>query len=331
MKAISFSIACLMLFLIGCGGSVREAGSGPRVAAPPAKSAHRAPGDLISGLTPDETQQPEEFVAQEQAGGKAGPMGAGANQPKQQPKVARKIKHSADLKLITDEFDKTRDELQKLIEKHQGYEAMADIRSSPGAQRVGTWRVRVPIENFAAFRDAARKLAEVESDTVNTEDLTDQYYDLEANIKNLKAEQDSWREMLKRTSDKLENLISVKRELDRVTDEIQRKEGRLRLMANLTDLTTVNLSLRERQKFNPDKGPEIVEAATFGMRAGKTFDSSWGALRDFGQGVALIAIALAPWLPLLLVAGIPAWYSWRQWRRHVRVSAALPVTPASGG
>jgi hypothetical protein len=208
---------------------------------------------------------------------------------------------------------------------------MADIRSSPGAQRVGTWRVRVPMENFAAFREAARKLAEVESDTVNTEDLTDQYYDLEANIKNLKAEQDSWRDMLKRTADKLENLISVKRELDRVTDEIQRKEGRLRLMANLTELTTVNLSLIERQKFNPVKGPDVAESATFGMKAGKTFDDSWGALLHFGQGVALIAIALAPWLPLILVGAIPLWFSWRSWRRQVRANAALPVTPAAGG
>ncbi|MCI0683415.1 MAG: DUF4349 domain-containing protein [Gemmataceae bacterium] len=252
-------------------------------------------------------------------------------QPKPQPKVARKIKHTADLTLITDEFDKKRDELQQLIVKHDGYEAMADVRSSPGSPRVGTWRVRAPIEHFSAFRDAVRKLAEVETDTVNTEDLTDQYYDLEANIKNLKAEQESWREMLKKTTDKLENLIAVKRELDRVTDEIQRKEGRLRLMANLTDLTTVNLTLRERQKFAPDKGPDVVEAATFGMRAEKTFEDSWAALRDFGQGLALVGIALAPWLPVLIVVGVPVWYWWRQWRKHVRTAAAVPVTPATPG
>lgn len=331
MKSISFTIAVLMMLLVGCGGgdrgdvmlrTLKKPAHGPASIPPAALTA--ANKDALDA----DGEQANEFVAQKEAGEKPGPMGAG-NQPKQQPRVARKIKHTADLKLITDEFDKTRDELQRLIEKHQGYEAMADIRSSPGAQRVGTWRVRVPIENFAAFRQAARKLAEVESDTVNTEDLTDQYYDLEANIKNLKAEQDSWRDMLKRTSDKLENLISVKRELDRVTDEIQRKEGRLRLMANLTEMTTVNLSLLERQKFNPDKGPAAAESATFGMRAGKTFDSSWGALLNFGQGVALLGIALSPWLPLIIIGAIPFWYSWRSWRRQVRASAVLPVTPAS--
>jgi hypothetical protein len=74
-----------------------------------------------------------------------------------------------------------------------------------------------------------------------------------------------------------------------------------------------------------------VEAATFGMRAGKTFEESWGALRGFGEGLALLGIALAPWLPVILVAGIPVWYSWRQWRKQVRTAAAVPVTPATPG
>ena len=338
MNALSLSAAAFLLFVIGCGrGDLPDRAMRTPAAAKGVPNVAAEPGmPQADPALAQKEQLADEFVAQEEVGGKPGPMGGGANQPKQQPKVARKIKHTADLKLITDEFDKTRDELQKLVEKHQGYEAMADIRSSPGTQRLGAWRVRVPIENFAAFRAAVRKLvddklAEIESDTVNTEDLTDQYYDLEANIKNLKAEQDSWRDMLKRTSDKLENLISVKRELDRVTDEIQRKEGRLRLMANLTELTTVNLSLRQRQKFNPQKGPDIAEAATFGMKAGKTFEDSWVSLRDFGQGIALIAIALAPWLPVMVVIAIPVWYSWRQWRRQISASAATPVTPAAGG
>jgi hypothetical protein len=324
MKALPFAAATLFLVLIGCG---RSNPSGKPVLV---DGAIKQTPAVIESRSEIASQWKHEFepISQEDAPGKA-PLGAGQQKP--QPKVARKVQHTADLKLITDDFDAKRDELQRLILKHEGYEAMADVRSSPGSQRVGTWRVRLPVEHFSAFRDAVRKVAEVETDTVNTEDLTDQYYDLEANIKNLKAEQDSWREMLKKTSDKLENLISVKRELDRVTDEIQRKEGRLRLMANLTDLTTINLTLRERQRFTPDKGPEVVEAATFGMRAGKTFEESWGALRGFGEGLALLGIALAPWLPVILVAGIPVWYSWRQWRKQVRTAAAVPVTPATPG
>lgn len=319
MKALPLiAVTLFLLALIGC--------SRPGQPAPAMiDSARMAPARAVGGVADEKTlakEEPAEFVAlQEQAN-------VGGNAPKQ-AKVARKIKHVAELKLITDEFDKTRDEVQRLIAKHDGYEAMADVQSSPGAQRIGTWRVRVPIEQFSAFRDAIRKLAEIESDTIATEDLTDQYYDLDAHIKNLKAEQESWREMLKKTNDKLDNFITVKRELDRVTDDIQRKEGRLRLMANLTELTTVNLTLRERQKYTPDKGPQVAEAATFGMKVDKTFGNSWGALVSFGQAIALVAIALAPWLPVIAVLCVPVLYCWRQWRRHVHGNIARPVTPAA--
>jgi hypothetical protein len=313
------TIAALLILMVGCSRP-----SSPTPVAKDKGAVPKAEAEKAFFEPAQERQPAEEFVSQEDPAG-----GAPKGQDKVPAKAARKIKHSADIKLITDEFDKTRDDLQRLIDKHQGYEAMADVRSSPGTQRLGTWRVRVPIERFGAFREAVRKLAEVESDTVNTEDLTDQYYDLEANIKNLRAEQESWREMLKKTSDKLDNLITVKRELDRVTDEIQRKEGRLRLMANLTELTSVSIMLRERQKFTPEKGPEVVEAATFGMRAEKTFGESWGALRDFGQGVALLAIALAPWLPVILLVGVPLGYLLRRFYRAIP-SPSAPSAPPAG-
>ncbi len=316
MKANSLSAGLLLALFTGCSG---------RYEAPPnlreteqleAKQAPSASESLDSVASKRAKQEAVAFV--DNPPGQPG----GGQAPK---KVARRIKYTAELKLITDDFDNTRQELQKAIKANQGYEAMADIKSSPGLPRVANWRLRVPIENFTTFREAVRKLAEVESDTVATEDLTEQYYDLEANIKNLHAEQESWRDMLKRSSDKVENLIAVKKELDRVTDEIQRKEGKIRLIANLTELTTVDVTLRERQKFTPSKGPDVVEAATFSMKAGKTFGESWTALRNFGEALALFAIGLAPWLPVIATVGVSGWWFVR---RQVRAAAAAPVTPS---
>jgi hypothetical protein len=284
--AVVLSAVVLGLLACGCGQDARNLNAKVEFQDAAKKANERAAAD---------------FAGQEPAAAEAQPPAPG--QPAKQA-VPRKIKYTADLKLITDEFDTAKEGLEKQVQEHQGYEAHADVQSSPGAPRVGTWKVRVPIEKFAAFRSAVRQLGEILSDTVNTEDLTEQYYDLEANIKNLRAEQESWRDMLKKTSDKVESLISVKRELDRVTDEIQRKEGRLRLIANLTDLTTVNIQIRERQKYVPVKGPDAAEDPTFAMRAGKIFGSSWDALVSFGQAILLFVIALAPWLPLILAAGI---------------------------
>jgi hypothetical protein len=114
--------------------------------------------------------------------------------------------------------------------------------------------------------------------------------------------------------------------LDRVTDDIQRKEGKLRLLANLTDLTTVNVQIRERQPFVPVEGPRAVEEATFTMRAGKTFADSWGALRDFAQALAIVVVALTPWLPLLAIVSALFVAVYRRRARTVTVA-----TPARQG
>src|SRR5262245_6219727 len=152
---LGLALLLVLFFLVGCGGDR------------PAKTFNNAAQNLatpkdnggvaVAGVA----REPDtEFVALVQEEGKE----AKAKAP------ARKIKHTSELKLITDDFDKVRDELQRLIGKHDGYEATADVQSAPGSPRRGTWKVRVPIEQFAAFREAARKLAEVESDAVNTED-----------------------------------------------------------------------------------------------------------------------------------------------------------------
>jgi len=339
MKATALGALMVLTFASGCGQAKHEA---PRAGIDSVgKSVAPAmPPPLVDAWADKHQQKAEELVAlapnhvalapnqQPMGGGGQAEKAAPQAPPGQKSAVPRKIKYVADIKLITDDFDKAKEELEKQIAAHDGYEAFADVESSPGAPRVGTWKVRVPIEKFAAFRSAVRKLAEVAGDSVNTEDLTEQYYDLEANIKNLRAEQESWRDMLKKASDKVDNLIAVKRELDRVTDDIQRKEGRLRLLANLTELTTVNVQIRERQKYVPAKGPDVAEEPTFAMRAAKTFGGSWDAFLEVGQALVLFVIALTPWLPV--IAGL-VFVTYRRARHvaHPSTQAAAPAQPAA--
>jgi hypothetical protein len=118
--------------------------------------------------------------------------------------------------------------------------------------------------------------------------------------------------------------LEIKRELDAVTDDINRKEGQLRLWANLTDLTTCTVHVREKQKYNPSKPPEIAETPTFGMRAGKIWGESWENFLGFCQGLVLIAIAVVAWLPVLAaVVGLVWLVSWRALRSRI---APLDVT-----
>lgn len=274
--------------VLGCGRQLSEA---PRAKSEAKKTESsqrfRPTGHVINstleGMPTLESDEPGVSV---QVDGKELKKAPPADDPKDAPhaeKVKRKIKYTADLHLITDDFPKTEEALLALIDAHQAFLAFADVATTPGQPRTGTWRARVPVDKFESFRRGVAKIGEVERNNVNTEDVTAQFYDLENHIKNKKAQEDALRELLKKTTDKMENLLAVQRELASVRDSIERSEGQLRLLANLSDLTTVTIRVQERRKFDPEKPPESAEKPAFGSRVGKTFSESWQGLVDFVQ------------------------------------------------
>lgn len=295
--------------LVGCGGR-ESAKKDPGVEA----KAHVS--NAVSGMTPaGELQDP--------AGPNMQPVQADA--PKDAPpadKVARKIKYVADIRLVTDDFPRAEEELTALIIASDGFVSFADVSTSPGQPRHGTWKARVPVGKFEAFCKSIARVAEVERRHVNSEDVTAQFYDLENHIKNQKAQEEALRELLKRQTDKMENLLAVQRELSSVRDSIERSEGALRLLANLTDLTTVTIHLQERRKFVPKKGPDAAEKPTFAARAGVTFGESWDNLVAVVQYAALGVVGVTPWLPVLAVVGGCGYLAYR--RKQRAVPAATP-------
>jgi hypothetical protein len=253
---------------------------------------------------------------------------------KKAPPVERKIVYTATVQIICGDFAAAEDGLKAAVKAHKGLIAHSEVTSSPGTPRLGVWRVRVPIPQFNAFREAVLKLGDVEKDTQDSEDVTGAYYDLDNHIKNKLAEEEGLRKLLEKSGgEKMENILAIRRELAAVRDDINRKEGQLRLIVNLTELTTVTVTLREKQKYDPQGPPEILETPTFGTRISHTFTKSWDALVAFVQFVVLAVTAAAPWLLPLIVVGAVLYPLVRRRRQTpppvAEVAQPAPPTPTS--
>lgn len=101
----------------------------------------------------------------------------------------------------------------------------------------------------------------------------------------------TWRHVL--------NVLAVRREWNNVRQELDRMRGRLKLLDNLTELTTVTLTVREIKNYVPPSAPTLAN------RIGNTWSNSTDSLQKFGEGVVLLGVGLAPWLPLILVVIVP--------------------------
>jgi hypothetical protein len=198
---------------------------------------------------------------------------------------------------------------------------MSDLTSRSGDSRSGQWRVRIAPEKLPAFRKAAAKLGEAEQNNLDSKEVTGEFYDLVEDIKSKEKELESYRKLFEQAKG-VPDILAVKKELDRTQSELDRFKGRFQVLKDLTTLTTVNIWIHERGTYVPEETP------AFSTSAGRTFSDSLGALVKFGRALALFTVALAPWLPLVVILSLPGLIAWRRHRRavpHRTGDSSLPV------
>jgi hypothetical protein len=249
---------------------------------------------------------------------------AGANgKPVAEKPVERKIISSGDVRLIVEDLSQTEQKIQEIVKEMHGYLGQSEINGSSGSPRSGHWRIRVPVDQFQPCLDALVKLGVPEKNSTEAKDVSEEYYDLEAHVKNKQIEEKRLQTYLeeKKGATKLEEILAVEKELTRVRGEIEQQQGRLRVLSSLAAMATITLSVQEIKNYVPPQAPG------FGTQIGSTFAGSLDVLQRFGQGLVLVAVAFAPWLPVLAVVALPVWLTVRRWRRPPEVT---PVTPVQG-
>ncbi len=107
--------------------------------------------------------------------------------------------------------------------------------------------VRVPQASFEAALDQIRLLGDVQSENIGSDDVSEQFIDLEARLKSSLREEDSLLSLLSRSLN-ISDIISIERELARVRSTIEQLQGQLNFLERRVDLSTIFIEL-----FPPDE------------------------------------------------------------------------------
>ncbi len=237
------------------------------------------------------------------------PGGAGASSAQQASAIPRKIIYTADVSLAVEKLNPAQKKLEALVRQSKGYIAETNIDGTSGAPRTGLWKIRIPVDGYQNFLDAITRIGEVQTVHTGSDDVSEEYYDIEARLRNKRVEEQRLIEHLKKSTAKLSDILAVEKEISRVRGEIEQMEGRLRVLANLTSLTTLNITLNEIKDYVAPAPP------TFGTEIARSFQSSFGGLINFGKSVVISLVAIFPWLFILALIAIPVWI-FRRRRSH---------------
>lgn len=163
--------------------------------------------------------------------------------------VTPRIIKNGELRLRVEDASETMDSVNSIVSGKYGFVESSSISDSGEGPRTARMTLRVPVESFEGIIDELKGLASlVLHESTSGQDVTMEFIDLEANLRNARAEEESYRAILER-SGSIEEVLMVTRQLAEVRGRIEQLDARKRYLENRTDLATLQLTLTEETRI----------------------------------------------------------------------------------
>ena len=108
--------------------------------------------------------------------------------------------------------------------------------------------IRIPVSDFELFMNKLKEIKKISESEIHGEDITDSYNDINLQLDSKLKLREKYTNLLSK-ADKVEDMISLEKELERINLEIQRLEG-LKLSAE-TRVKYITLNISIKKKITP--------------------------------------------------------------------------------
>lgn len=228
----------------------------------------------------------------------------------------QKIITNGNLSVETKEFDKTMEAINKAVAENGGYTQGSNIRkttnySGDGELRHATLTVRVPAEKLENFLAVAEKSGNVVSSNFDSDDITTQYYDIQADIKALETQEERLLELYKK-AETIDDLIQLENRLSNLRNDINKKKMTIKNYDLLTKYSTVTIDVEEVEVLTET-------SKNFFSLTGTAIAESFVNFRDFLMDAFIELIYVFPFL--VFYGGIGLGIAWLLKKNQAKAKA----------
>jgi hypothetical protein len=266
--SIAIVLSAALLISVACAASTNT-----RSATPSAPMASPAPSFLAQSKSAD--------MASSEAG-----SGSSSDQAADD----RKIVMTGSINMEVADISKSLDDIAATARQYNGYVVSSNQRGDSDSPS-GHISIRVPADKF---NDALQKLktlaTKVTYENTNSQDVTEQYLDLKAQLKNYEATEAQYLELLKK-AESVKDILEVQRELSNVRGSIERTKGRIQYLERTSDMSLIEVQL---SKSKP------IGQSTWDI--GGIFKSAVDGLIAFAKVLLGILIWVLVFSPLWIIA-----------------------------
>ena len=173
--------------------------------------------------------------------------------------IVRQIISQASLSVEVEDVAGAVAQVRTIAETRGGFISQVATSGTPGRQR-SDLTVRVPQGEFFDTLESIKGLGKVWAENAGSEDVTEQFIDLEARLRSALREEESLLSLLER-ADTVSNILTIERELARVRSDIERLQGQINYLSRRVDLATISVALfpPEERLSEPPYGSLNVE------------------------------------------------------------------------
>jgi hypothetical protein len=256
-------------------------------------------------------------------GGRSSDSGSGSGQgspilgefqvPEAGPRVIKTAAITLHLEVGT--FEHAMQSATVVAASHGGF--VASSRSSGDELLSGTVVVRVPADQFEAALNELRALGSVVGEELSGQDVTAQFVDLDARLRNWEAQETVLLGLMQKATT-IDDSIKVQRSLEDVQLAIEQLRGQIRMLGDQADFSTITVTLSEvAAPVVPVPAPKPKPA---------TFARAWNrAVHGLALAGRAVVVAFGYGLPFVLFVLLPIGVAWLAYRR-IRERSSRPVS-----
>jgi Domain of unknown function (DUF4349)/Putative zinc-finger len=164
---------------------------------------------------------------------------------------SRKLVRNAKVDLEVKSFDEALQSISSLASEGRGYVATTSSEKQENGKLRGQIVVKVLPENLDDFLAKLRNLGDLTKQTLAAEDVTKQYVDTDARLRNARLVEQRLVALLDKNAGRVSDLLQVEKELGRVREQVEQLQGELKAMDMQVQFATVTISLAEKDMETP--------------------------------------------------------------------------------
>ncbi len=220
----------------------------------------------------------------------------------------RKMVRTGSMDILVKNPKEVSDKIRTLAEQAGGFLVNSETYGADNASSA-SMTIRIPVDKFEQVRTQITKLGmQVETEKVNAQDVTREYVDQSARLRNLRAQEAQYLGILKQAKT-VKDTIEVSDKLNEVRGEIEQQQAEFDALSKQVETVALTISLRaesEARVFGLHWRPlyQLKLAARQGLEGVGEYAAAMGSFLFYIPAILL-------WLATILVGAAIGWRTLR--------------------